>query len=922
MAGTSSSSGGGASRIVFEDLKDAKFEEDLLRDPLNVANWWYYLEHKAHASSASRYQIFERAVKQLPLSYKLWYSYLRERRENARKLPIVDVEYTHINNAFERCLVHMGKMPVLWKEYLEFLMLQGKISYTRHAFDRALRALPITQHLQWIWPLYLQFARECGVPETASRVYRRYLKISPEDVEDYVEYLIGAGKIEEAAVQLSRIVGDENFVSQKGRSKHDYWNRLLEIITRNPTKVGQIDVEAVIRAGIRRYPQEVGALWVSLADFYVRLGQFDRARDTFEEGIAAVRTVRDFDIIFTSYSEFEESVLAALMESLESHNPELDRLQFDDEFDSPEIGVELRMKRFEQLVERRPLLVNSVLLRQNPHDVRQWQNRVKIVTNRGLADSRQQQQQGKQEGKRAPAPAPETDPVRMAQERRNLELILRTYGEAVSTVDPQQAAGKPHLLWVQYARFYERHGDLENARLVLQKATEINFRTVDELATIWCEWAEMELRAEQPQRALAIMKRAAVRPSRRAMTQGKMAAAELPVQDRLYRSAKLWSLYADLEENLGSLESTKQVYETMFDVKVITAELVVNYGRLLEENRFFEEAFRVYEKGIAIFKYPHVYPIWGVYLQKFLERYQGTKVERARDLFENAVREAPAAEAKRLFLLYAQFEEKWGQSRRAMDVYRRACERAPPSDRYELYLVYINRCAKLFGVGQCRQIYEKALETLPDQFLKPMCLKYAALERGLGEVDRARAIYIYGSQFCDPKVHQDYYAEWRKFELEFGNQETYKEMTRIFRTVATKFSQVNLMLPPTEAPAEAAAAAAGQEQQPSAMERLEDETRRRREEKEQQRAAIIAAASNPAEISLDMDMDDSDSDSEDSSSDSESEAPAGATAATARANGEEGEEEEVDIEMKAVPAAVFAGGSAIDRLKQKRGLQQ
>jgi hypothetical protein len=41
-----------------------------------------------------------------------------------------------------------------------------------------------------------------------------------------------------------------------------------------------------------------------------------------------------------------------------------------------DIDLELLLARFEHLIERRPLLLNSVLLRQNPHNVQEWHNRV------------------------------------------------------------------------------------------------------------------------------------------------------------------------------------------------------------------------------------------------------------------------------------------------------------------------------------------------------------------------------------------------------------------------------------------------------------------------------------------------------------------------------------------------------------------
>lgn len=43
-----------------------------------------------------------------------------------------------------------------------------------------------------------------------------------------------------------------------------------------------------------------------------------------------------------------------------------------------DIDLELRLARFEHLMERRLLLLNSVLLRQNPHNVQEWHKRVML----------------------------------------------------------------------------------------------------------------------------------------------------------------------------------------------------------------------------------------------------------------------------------------------------------------------------------------------------------------------------------------------------------------------------------------------------------------------------------------------------------------------------------------------------------------
>ena len=69
-----------------------------------------------------------------------------------------------------------------------------------------------------------------------------------------------------------------------------------------------------------------------------------------------------------------------------------------------------------------------------------------------------------------------------------------------------------------------------------------------------------------------------------------------------------------------------------------------------------------------------------------------------------------------------------------------------------------------------------------------MCLRFASLERKLGEIDRARAIYAHASQFCDPRVNPKFWAEWNTFEIETGSEDTFREMLRIKRSVQAQFN--------------------------------------------------------------------------------------------------------------------------------------
>lgn len=81
--------------------------------------------------------------------------------------------------------------------------------------------------------------------------------------------------------------------------------------------------------------------------------------------------------------------------------------------------------------------------------------------------------------------------------------MASTYTKALETVHPRKATANLHRLYVNFAKFYEEGGtnsqaetDLDSARKILEKGTKVNFKTVEDLAEVWCEWAEMEIRHE------------------------------------------------------------------------------------------------------------------------------------------------------------------------------------------------------------------------------------------------------------------------------------------------------------------------------------------------------------------------------------------------------------------------------------------
>lgn len=73
---------------------------------------------------------------------------------------------------------------------------------------------------------------------------------------------------------------------------------LCDLLTQHATEISGLNVDDIIRGGIRKFTNEVGWLWTSLADYYIIRKLVEKARGIFDEGMPTVVTVRDFGVIF------------------------------------------------------------------------------------------------------------------------------------------------------------------------------------------------------------------------------------------------------------------------------------------------------------------------------------------------------------------------------------------------------------------------------------------------------------------------------------------------------------------------------------------------------------------------------------------------------------------------------------------------
>ena len=122
-------------------------------------------------------------------------------------------------------------------------------------------------------------------------------------------------------------------------------------------------------------------------------------------------------------------------------------------------------------------------------------------------------------------------------------------------MNPQKSFGKTSKIWVSFAKYYEKFGELNDANLIFHKASLLEFKQIEELAFVYCSWAEMHVRNENIDSAIEIMKYACTRPRDKKQLLDKHKRAGV-----LSNNLRAQSLYLDLLENYGTFEEAKQVY--------------------------------------------------------------------------------------------------------------------------------------------------------------------------------------------------------------------------------------------------------------------------------------------------------------------------------------------------------------------------
>jgi pre-mRNA-splicing factor SYF1 len=765
-----------------------------------------------------------RAVSHLPRSYKLWklvWEYtVKQYDDGSDATPSSAV----VMACFERALLTLSAYPRVWMAYIEWLLLPQHttttISFTqlRRTINRGLCSVAVTQH-EKLWScitdtlLSLEYyttrntnnrdvdttttnALQFMPWESADRLLRRYCMLKPEFTAEYAAWCEKHGRWGAAASAYQELLNSTN----SSPDQQDVWQSFTELVAQHSESVESAGIpwEAILNTAIAQQLEHdeaskkkredasivvtssnksntmLGLLYSWLASAWIQRGSFDMAVAVYEEGLLRVRTVRDFSVLYSAYLQLVEGLLTALTDSLTDDD------MVDDEDDAAAAvpdndwdlllssgdsnttrnklaDMELAMARAEHLTARRPLLLNAVKLRQNGNDCGAWIERADLYV---AADQPRQAAAALEEGLRTVQQSGSSS-VPLSQV---VIRLVKVYEDSLQDV----AAARDML-----------------DRVCRQRTTATGFSKSDDLAECWAAWIELELKHEAWDEALSLSRQSVAGDSQQRRGRNRL---------NLTKSLRLWDLLLDLEESLGTLQTTKDAYNRALEIKVATVQHVLNFGSFLTEQKYFEESLTAYERGIELFAFPHAGArlLWKAYLEAFLNRYKGTKVERARNLFQRCLEDCPAEECAEFFMMNGEFEEEYGLTKRALSVYRAMCEKVPPAEKYTAYQLFIAKTIKYLGVPATRDIYQEAIERLKDHASAvKMCADFAKMEVGLQQIERARAIYAYGAQSADPRRVPEYWKDWNDFEIANGNEETFREMLRVKRSVEAAFSTVN-----------------------------------------------------------------------------------------------------------------------------------
>ena len=320
--------------------------------------------------------------------------------------------------------------------------------------------------------------------------------------------------------------------------------------------------------------------------------------------------------------------------------------------------------------------------------------------------------------------------------------------------------------WIKWAKFEEENGTSDLVREVFGDAMEaLGDDFVDE--KLFIAYARFEAKLKEYERARAIYKHAL---------------------DRLPRSKSmaLHKAYTTFEKQFGDKDGVEDVvlskrrkyYEELVKENPKNYDAWFDFAGLEESSRDFDRVRDVYERAIAQVPPTQEKRHWRRYIFLWIfyaiwEEMEGQDAERARQIYQTCLNLIPHKKFTfaKVWLLAAQFEIRQGNLTAARKLMGRAIGMCPKD---KLFDGYVDLERRLFEFVRCRTLYEKHVEFNPANC--QTWIRFAELERGLDDLERARAIFelaVSQPQLDMPELLWKAYID---FEEEEGEYERTREL--------------------------------------------------------------------------------------------------------------------------------------------------
>ncbi|VUC36172.1 unnamed protein product [Clonostachys rosea] len=324
--------------------------------------------------------------------------------------------------------------------------------------------------------------------------------------------------------------------------------------------------------------------------------------------------------------------------------------------------------------------------------------------------------------------------------------------------------------WIKWAKFEEENGTSDLVREVFGDAVEsLGDDFADE--KLFIAYARFESKLKEYERARAIYKYAL---------------------DRLPRSKSmtLHKAYTTFEKQFGDKDGVEDVvlskrrrhYEEQVKENPKNYDAWFDYVSLEETSGDFEKIRDVYERAVAQVPPTQEKRHWRRYIFLWIfyaiwEEMEGKDIERTRQIYTTCLNLIPHKKFTfaKVWVLAAQFEIRQANLAAARKLLGRAIGMCP-KDR--LFNGYIDLERKLFEFVRCRTLYEKHIE-----YNAANCqtwIKFAELERGLDDIERARAIFelaVNQPSLDMPELLWKAYIDFEEEEGEYDNtRELYERL--------------------------------------------------------------------------------------------------------------------------------------------------